>query len=394
LKKVAIMGYYGYGDVGDEAILNGIISLLLPLKIDAIVFSHNPEYTKLKHSVKSTQSLFTEGKSGIRYLNFIHSIISMIPVLLNNVITISKTDLLILGGGGIIQDGYKGGKIKLLKHLFYPFVAKMLKKKVMILSVGVGPLNSEVCKCLTKTIFNEADMVTVRDDESKALLEEIGIRNVIVVPDPALFISIKKSRDILNENQVPPKRPILGICVHGWINGYREGNNVQRSKTKELVSALNLITKKYDATLVFIPTAGMKDKKGIDPLAKELSSNLSKKAFIIPGELSPNEIMGIFSNIDTIISMRLHAIILSSKVFTPSIGIITDKKMSNFMKMIKKEEYSIPLSRLTPKSLSGIFDKILLNNQTIKKELKRDINKLEIKAARNREFINKLVEGE
>ena len=44
-KKIVLSGYYGFDNLGDEAILNYLVNFLKENNIDPIVLSANPEKT-------------------------------------------------------------------------------------------------------------------------------------------------------------------------------------------------------------------------------------------------------------------------------------------------------------------------------------------------------------
>ena len=105
--RVGISGSYGGLNLGDEAILQVIISeLRRSVPVEVTVFSHNPEDTLSRHRVeravsfdKLTEELRTE---------------------------IDRLDFLILGGGGILFDSYAG------IHLRAAVLAKEMNRPVMV----------------------------------------------------------------------------------------------------------------------------------------------------------------------------------------------------------------------------------------------------------------------
>ena len=88
-----------------------------------------------------------------------------------------KADLLISGGGGLLQDTYPTRFLfgPLPYYLLIVFLAKLCGTKVMFFSQGIGPVNSTWGKILMKVFANMADFVTVRDQYSKDLLEQLGV---------------------------------------------------------------------------------------------------------------------------------------------------------------------------------------------------------------------------
>ncbi|WP_347177939.1 polysaccharide pyruvyl transferase family protein [Sporosarcina thermotolerans] len=87
--KIVISGFYGLGNTGDEAILKAIVDNLRAEldNPDITVFSLSPDKTSKEHGVESVYR-------GWRHENK------------EKVAALRKADLLISGGGGLLQDTY------------------------------------------------------------------------------------------------------------------------------------------------------------------------------------------------------------------------------------------------------------------------------------------------
>ena len=105
-KKVVISGYYGCDNFGDETILKVLVDKLKEENADITVLSLNPEKTKALHKVKTVKSFD----------------------LLRVITTIMKSDVLISGGGSLLQDATS--LKSLLYYLFVISVAEFFHKKV------------------------------------------------------------------------------------------------------------------------------------------------------------------------------------------------------------------------------------------------------------------------
>src|SRR5262245_55311128 len=172
---IFLVGYYGFGNTGDEAILSTILTQLRTRRpeLRVVVASGNPQDTMAVHQVEA--------------------------VAWNDIAAIHRAvqicDLVILGGGGLFHDywGVDPDTFLTDKHwgaAYYAgpsLLAALYRKPVMLYAVGVGPLYSGHGIKLTRLTGQSADAITVRDSGSKALLEEIGIpsESIRVTADPA-----------------------------------------------------------------------------------------------------------------------------------------------------------------------------------------------------------------
>ena len=119
MAKIAISGYYGFKNFGDEAILSVLVNHLKSLQnTDITVFSSDVEYTEKTYGVKVVKRFC-----------------------LKNVLkTIKDCDVLVSGGGSLLQD------VTSLKSLiYYAFIIAMglfFNKKVNILNNSTQEKNS------------------------------------------------------------------------------------------------------------------------------------------------------------------------------------------------------------------------------------------------------------
>ena len=174
VKKVVISGYYGADNFGDEAILETLIQRLKKNEADITVISTNPDKTSKTHNVNSIKSFA-----------------------LSKVIKqISKSDVLISGGGSLLQD--VTSVKSLFYYLFVIFVAQFFKKEVIIFAQGIGPINNKIGEFFTKKLLKKCRWVSVRDEKSLFLLRGWGIKTELVC-DPLYDLELAASN---SENRV------------------------------------------------------------------------------------------------------------------------------------------------------------------------------------------------
>ena len=119
--KAVISGYYGFDNCGDEAVLLAIIHCLKKLKPDVriVVLSGNPKKTRELYAVEAVN----------RWNPF------------SVAIELLSCRLLISGGGSLLQDVTSTKSLRY--YLAIINIAALFKKRIMIYSQGLGPLNAE-----------------------------------------------------------------------------------------------------------------------------------------------------------------------------------------------------------------------------------------------------------
>lgn len=306
--KVIISGYYGFGNIGDEAILTSIVDTIRAVKpnTDFVVLSSNTSYTS--------------SMLGVRAINRLN-----IPLIMFELMT---TDLFISGGGGLMQDitgpasvAYYGGLLK---------IAQSMNVNTMVYAQGIGPLNKSFNINLTKKIFNKVDAITVRDDTSYNDLIEMGVdkKRIQVTADPALLldsITKEETKQIFSESGIDTNIPIIGIAIRPWHSWYER-------QLKAFTSVVYQLAKKYNMQIVLIPFQLSSDlwmSREAEVCFKTRPES-DVRITVLERQLTPKEMMGIIGSIDMIIGMRLHALIMAAAQNVPSVGIAYDPKVKHF----------------------------------------------------------------
>lgn len=176
--RFVLSGYYGFGNLGDELILEAIlkdISFRLP-KSQIILLHARPE--KFSHPRAKAVSRWNP-------FRIAHEI--------------SKADVVISGGGGLFQD--ETGFLSPLYYLFIVWLARILSKPVFIWAVGIGPVRNPLLRSLLGRLLRRAN-VTVRDSLSAERLGVMGVpqRNMRVTADPVFSVARSKIENSRSRN--------------------------------------------------------------------------------------------------------------------------------------------------------------------------------------------------
>ena len=304
---VVLSGYYGFDNVGDEAILFSIISALRKLQIDIqiTVLSNNPEATEKTYGVKAVNRWNIKEVSN----------------------AIKVSDGLISGGGSLLQDQTGMKSIPYYSGIMQ--IAKMYKKPVFVYAQGMGPINKGISKLIVRNTLNKVDQITVRDVASKKLLEDIGIRKSIgLVPDPVMGLNGASFRSSwLEENYSVTTDASKSRLKHYIVVSVRDWPTAIEYKQK-IADSLDQLAK-HGETIVFVPMHGDQDAK----TSEEVGQMMQERSLISPADLSIEEKISIIGHSKLLIGMRLHSLIFSSIYYTPFIAISYDPKIDAFAKI-------------------------------------------------------------
>jgi polysaccharide pyruvyl transferase CsaB len=296
-----LSGYYGYGNAGDEAVLAAILEAVGACSPGAsfTVASGDPDATSARFS--TTQ-------------NPVRAVPRQSPKPLAQ--AIRACDVFISGGGSLLQD------VTSLRNVVYYTslirFARLSGKPVVIYAHGVGPLRRTLSQKLARAAIQIARVVSVRDDESKALLQRIGVRRAIeVTADPVWALSPQKSST---------RRDMSTL----WALGLRPwpGYEFEAVGSGTIQSGLHEAAQKSNARLRFVPMQASSDAVISDYLRRAGDEAIDTSA------MHPREIMGACGDCDAMISMRLHALIFAAAQRVPCVAINYDPKVEALAQII------------------------------------------------------------
>lgn len=319
-KKIVISGWYGPGNIGDEAILQAMIDSFeeqFP-NCEITVLSFNPIYTKNTQNVNVVRQI-PSGKKRWTY-----SILTL--DILKTLQAIKNCDLFVMGGGGFLSDWQPNVPRDWLKQMK---IAKFFGKETWLYRIGAGPFLSEEGRTTTKYyIDNFVDSITVRDKESyRQLLENVGINKVVKIEiDPVAIMNVEKyiDKNDMNDNSISL------IYTEYFKSKYFD--ETQHKKWDLLFDAFcSQINAVIDSG--FIPKLVFFQKSiELELVNKFLKIFGNKIQVELPVDYK--EAVRILNKSNAIISFRLHGNILAYVMKKPFLPIIYHHKTDGFLEHI------------------------------------------------------------
>lgn len=394
--RLAISGWYGNNNIGDEAILMGMLQSLRgeAPEADFLVFSDDPAHTECNHKVKAFPQLpmgMKRSFSLITHLTFWKFLWRLIKV-------IKGSDIFLLGGGGLLQHDNAG---IILFWLSKAFLARIMGKRVVAYAIGAGPIRRRSSKIFVRLIGSKMDLITVRDEDSRRALLHCGLKNssIYVTADPAFALCldsvwIERMKEFLKESGFDLAiEPSIGFVLLPLWSVHKMGRKVsleEQSKYNRLIAqAIDSIITKLNAQVLLIADNYREDPPIIIETHRLIKEK--KSALIIQKHLTPYEFMGIISQMDVLVSMRLHPLCLATLTHTPVVGIIGHPKVASFLQMIKQEKYGLLLENLTSDQICKTVKQSLMEDNKIRKQLKDQAKFLREKAKLNAKLTIDLV---
>lgn len=336
-KEVLILGYYGFGNWGDEATLSAIINMIrqtsAKTKINVLSYSGHETYETYK-------------VNGISR-NHANEIMS----------AIKRCDIVICGGGTILQD------ITSSRSLYYYLViiwfAQKNHKKIVFFSNGFGPININKNKSITSKICNRANDIIVRDEKSKSMMIEMGINKKIQVSTDIVF-NLEKKNNIMKQNKI-------AISLRAWKYSKKFTNDIAKTINK-------LIDKGYSIDLISLHKN--KDEKVLNYIFERIDK---KKYVSLYKGKNYRQVMNRIGEARIMIGMRLHANIFALINDVPIITINYDPKIEALA-----HDFEQPIIYTDDKN---IYNKIIMSVKDIENNYEEKVEFIKHKTNEKRELL-------
>ncbi|HOV80712.1 MAG TPA: polysaccharide pyruvyl transferase CsaB [Bacillota bacterium] len=363
MPKVVISGYYGFHNSGDEAILH---AMLLALRdavpgLEAVVLSKDPGYTSSEFGVRS--------------------ILRDKP--LDVLKALREADLLISGGGGLLQD--VTGPKSIIYYLGVAALAKFLGKPVFFYAQGIGPVNTALGRALVRLVADRVNVITVRDQDSKEELVAMGVTRprIHVTADPVLGLNPdlfdrERGREILMSLGVG-EGPLVGISVRPW-------KGLEGFKGAVAGAADDLAAEGWQVLLVPMHYPG---DLGV---CREVASKMKARPHIFDGGAGYRDLLAVTANLDLAVGMRLHFLIFGAIFGVPVLGIPYDPKVNCFLRSLGLPS-GLDVETLEHGRLISAVRELLKNREEAGARLKERVGHLRNMALRNASLAAELIGG-
>lgn len=363
--QVLISGYYGFDNLGDEAILEELVSELGEFfdSRDIVVLSNNPQQTAAKFAVKSINRWKLAQIAG----------------------ALSRSKLFISGGGGLFQDSHSAGSVVYYGGLI--LLARLLGAKTLVYAQGIGPLRRKISRTLTACFFKLASAISVRDAKSIDLLNSWHIK-AQQTADPVWALSPGAIESNLQDqiDRVKSQGHLLvGLSL-------RNGTPFGERHIEALAEAMHAQLPAH-STVVLLPLQNDQDREPLGHF-KDKWRNLGREALEL--DLTslklPGQWLSLIANLDCLVGMRLHSLIMALASGVPVLGIAYDPKVENVLKEFSQP--SLPFSQSLDQDAPGwpaLLNTFLKEQTSLAEKARIKAQHSRQEACKNRELIAKIL---
>jgi polysaccharide pyruvyl transferase CsaB len=350
--RVLLSGYYGFGNLGDEAILEVFVAQMRrrfpALRLE--VLSATPRTTAAAYGIEATPRWDWRAVCA----------------------AIARADVVLSGGGGLLQNG-----TSLRSLLYYATIireAARARRKTMIFAQSIGPLDLWG-RLVVRYCCKGLDRATVRDEHSRRTLQELVPRTPVErTADPVFLYDLPDDAGDLAAEGLGPESGAYAVVSARKATGFREGVAV-------MARAVDRLAQRHGIRSAFLPLGGASDAAISTDVIRACASNpvllpdcpLAKAASIIRGAR-------------VVVGMRLHALVLAARYAVPFLAMAYDPKVSSLC-----DDLSYPLESLADAAVDELVDRLVEQRAAISTHLQQQREVVQAAAARNFDVLGELI---
>ncbi len=291
---VFLCGYYGYGNTGDELILESLCSGL-----------HRQDQTLALGALCGPSPVCGEACPVPRRQPF--AVLG----------AIRHSRIILLGGGTLLQN--RTSHRSLYYYLALLAAARIMKRPYGMLLGGIAPIRGRFDRFLCRFLLSKAAFLGVRDLGSLSVLSDLGISpdRLHVGADPVLEWPVDPT----------PHRPNALVVFPRT-----------QQNTPSFLHSVAHLSRELDLPVVL----GTMDQTLDAPAAKQIALGLSSLGVsaTVWDTASLPDILSLISSAVLILSARLHALILAYRLGVPTLALSDDEKLRSFF----SEAYGRPVA--------------------------------------------------
>jgi polysaccharide pyruvyl transferase WcaK-like protein len=380
-RKIAFFGHFDSTNFGNESTLQAILYNLRRFRPNAEVLciSTGPDAAAATHHVKAipvAERFFETWRPRNQVSRMLRMVCIGLPTeayqYVRGLFSLRRTDMLIVPGTGLLTDafGFLGwGPYTLLR---WSLIAKLCRCKLLLVSVGAGPIYSARGRWFVKSILSLADFRSYRDNSTLQCLSGIGFRagNDRVSPDLAFS---------LPEPAVPrreagkSRRAVVGLGVMEYAGKYSVAyptDKIYSAYLHNLATFVEwLFARGYDVRLLIGDLGDVPAKEEFRDLLRDRISGCHEERLIDEPIRSVEDLLVQIAETDLVVATRFHNVLLSLFCNKPVISIAFHHKCESLMSAMGLSEYCLNINGLKAEQLIERFCDLERNCDKIKSSI-------------------------
>lgn len=306
--NITLFGYYGFRNLGDDLMLEGILNALTEApavkRINVLVQENH--YSYLEHP----KVVFYEARGLMRKLRRVRLLFT--------------TDCAIWGGGTCLFEGNENG-VKNLKRLYRNVWAfRLFRCPFMWWGVGIGEIYTLKGRNLIARTLSNSALAIFREKESYfQAISLLGQVDMFHLGGDLVFLMADRMQKMGKRGQERTTIRSIGFSGMGRFKDDGDAVRIYASILESLIRAM-------DVRICFLPM--QRGLNSDNDFHGQIAKSLPRGTYEFLEYDSPEEAIRLMGNLDFLIGMRLHSIILADLLLIPNIAVVYASKVAAYVR--------------------------------------------------------------
>jgi polysaccharide pyruvyl transferase WcaK-like protein len=282
-----------------------------------------------------------------------------------------RLDLVIASGGGQIDDYFGGAMAHPYTMAKWGVVARIARAKYVLMSVGVGQLESWLSRRFANIIVRAASFRTFRDPGSKRLVElNNAVRNDKIYSDLAFSYPAKEIVEGRRRRE-PGDSLVVGVCPIAYLSDHEWPERDARAFEAYFRVMLELIRwlVAHNHRVALFTTDIPDEAIGERLLSESSLDEAQRRRVDVKRYANPAELIGGLASFDVVIASRLHAIILSHVIGVPALAISYERKVATHMHEMGHDAFCLDYHGISLEPIRLLFERIVAERAALSADL-------------------------
>jgi polysaccharide pyruvyl transferase CsaB len=358
--RVLLSGYYGFGNLGDEALLEVIVDRVRArfAGVAIEVLSAAPQRTARSFGIDASSRWDWRAVRD----------------------AIGRADVVVSGGGGLLQNATSFRSL-----LYYAGIireAVQAKRKAMIFAQSIGPLDVWG-RFLVRRLCRGVARATVRDGRSRELLQNLIPKTPVVqTADPVFLYDLPQADVDLSAEGLGPESGAYVIVSVRKVPSLKDVAPV-------VARSADRLARRHGVRVAFLPLGGAPDAEASTEIIRMCTS-----APVLLPECALPKAAAVLRGAHAVIGMRLHALVLAARFSVPFLALAYDPKVAALC-----DDLEYPLEALwtagarrpDEASIDALVDRVMSQHTAIARHLTQRIATVRACAERNFDVLGELL---
>jgi polysaccharide pyruvyl transferase WcaK-like protein len=328
-KRIGLFGMFGTGNIGNDGSLESMVRFLRRVAPEErlLCICGNPAAVEKAFGLEAVPIYHRPPRlSERRAAAFLQRAAGRAMLWWHAVRHLRRLKVLIVPGMGVLDD-FSVNPLGLgWPHdvLSWCLLGRLMGVKVILASIGAGPIRHPVSRCLLKAAARAAHYRSYRDTISKAFMESIGFdaRDDRIYPDIAFRLPAPPSSRP-HEDEGQPLTIGVGVMAYcGWRNDANRGAQIYAAYLGKMTSFVVWLLDR--GHLVRVLMGDQADRRAVNDLLRAVRSRRPEgtaDSILFEPAQTLHDVMQQMADTDLVVATRYHNVVCALRMGRPTISI-------------------------------------------------------------------------